>query len=179
MQGFHRIEALVFRDGNLAAAVPYAQDLLRLWSELRAALAEPSNFNFCDWWSGAIGLATEVGAKKISSEEETYSDHSILIFYNNLIGIRNAAAPFIATLRASNASVAQAAVAALDAADATVAPFVTGNGANALSHLQVPRVLGAWGLAAVLCRNELPSGCMPKSFLHHVVLSHSRRNVSA
>ena len=118
----------MYRDNNPEAALPYAEDLVRLWSELRTALGDASNFNFCDWWSGVIGLSTEVGAKKISSEEETYSDQSILIFYNNFVGIREAAAPFIATLRSSNTSLANDATAALDAADETVAPFVSGNG---------------------------------------------------
>ena len=40
----------------------------------------------------------------MSSEEETYSDQSIMIFYNNFIGIREAVAPFIATLGNSSAS---------------------------------------------------------------------------
>lgn len=38
-------------------------------------------------FGGIIGLATEVVAKKVSSEEEKYSDHSWLIFYNNYKGI--------------------------------------------------------------------------------------------
>jgi hypothetical protein len=34
--------------------------------------------------SGLITVAYEVAFKKFSSEEETWSDQSILIFYNNL-----------------------------------------------------------------------------------------------
>jgi hypothetical protein len=40
-------------------------------------------FEKADTWAGMIALATEVGAKKFSSEEETFSDLSILIFDNN------------------------------------------------------------------------------------------------
>lgn len=39
-----------------------------------------------------IALATEVGAKKFSSEEETFSDLSILIFNNNFKARRTAEA---------------------------------------------------------------------------------------
>jgi iron uptake system component EfeO len=127
MQGFHRIEALIYRDDSVVAAIPYAKDLVRLWGDLRTALMNPSKYNFCDWWAGTIGLATEIGAKKISSEEETYSDHSILIFHNNFVGIRQAAAPFIRRLSSSGSNgtaVAEGALAALDAADRSVAPFV-------------------------------------------------------
>jgi iron uptake system component EfeO len=122
VQGFHRIESILFRDGTTDSAARYSTDLVRLWSELQAALAEPSNFNFCSWWGGVIGLATEVSAKKISSEEETFSDESILIFANNFIGIREAAMPFVKVVE--DASVAEAVLKALNASDASVAPFV-------------------------------------------------------
>ena len=44
-------------------------------------------FNAKNNFGGIIGLATEIVAKKVSSEEEKYSDHSWLIFYNNYKGI--------------------------------------------------------------------------------------------
>ena len=64
LQGFHRIETLLYRDGDAAAAIPYAQDLVRLWAELREALAAPANFNFCDWWSGVVGARNRGGREK-------------------------------------------------------------------------------------------------------------------
>lgn len=44
---------------------------------------------------GIVGLSTEIIAKKISSEEEMWSDLSLLIFYNNYKGIYSQAAPFL------------------------------------------------------------------------------------
>lgn len=44
-------------------------------------------FNPTNNFGGIIALATEIIAKKISSEEEKYSDRSYLIFYNNYKGI--------------------------------------------------------------------------------------------
>ena len=44
-----------------------------------------SNFNPAGTFGGMIALATEVAGKKISSEEETFSDLSILIFHNNFL----------------------------------------------------------------------------------------------
>ena len=44
-------------------------------------------FNPKNNFGGIIGLATEIVAKKISSEEEKYSDYSWMIFYNNYKGI--------------------------------------------------------------------------------------------
>jgi iron uptake system component EfeO len=73
-----------------------------------------------------IGLANEVASKKISSEEETYSDQSILIYYNNFEGIQQAVMPFMAALEAANATTASNLEKAFMAADASVAPYVTG-----------------------------------------------------
>ena len=42
-----------------------------------------SNFNAAGQFGGMVALAVEVGGKKVSSEEETYSDLSILIFNHN------------------------------------------------------------------------------------------------
>lgn len=71
-----------------------------------------------------IGLAGEVAAKKISSEEETYSDQSILIYHNNFLGIENAVAPFIPAVRAANATVADALENAFTAANASITAYV-------------------------------------------------------
>ena len=47
-----------------------------------------SNFNAANLWGGLVDEGTEIGGKKVSSEEETYSDLTILIFYNNfLVGV--------------------------------------------------------------------------------------------
>ena len=50
------------------------------------------------------------GSKKISSEEETYSDLSVLIFYHNFKGIQSQYEPFAPLVQAANASVAQVAM---------------------------------------------------------------------
>lgn len=109
---------------NTSAAVPYADKLVADIGALVTALKTPSNFEFCSYWEGVIGLATEVGAKKMSSEEETYSDESVLIFVNNFIGIREASSPFIPRLQHAP-KVAAALMDAYNAAMESVAPFVS------------------------------------------------------
>ncbi|ASC71780.1 Iron uptake system component EfeO [Halomicronema hongdechloris C2206] len=97
---FHRIEALLFRDGDVAAAIPYAEGLVASVESLIDKLNDPSNFNSSLNFEGIIGLATEIPAKKISSEEETWSDQSLLIFKNNWIGIYSQVQPFETVLSA-------------------------------------------------------------------------------
>src|SRR5690606_32193424 len=71
-------------------------------------------------FDGMIALATEVAAKKISSEEETWSDQSLLIFRHNWIGVRSQFEPFSQVL---SISTAQRVLHACEAADELVAPY--------------------------------------------------------
>ncbi len=97
-KGFHRIEALIYRDGDLNAAVPYGEQLVESIKSLIAELNKPENFNAPLNFKGMLNLATEVPAKKISSEEETWSDQSLLIFKHNWIGIHSQFEPYKAIL---------------------------------------------------------------------------------
>ena len=97
-KGFHRIEAYLYRDGDLRAALPYADGLIESVKSLTAKLDDSSNFSAESNFEGMVALVTEVPAKKISSEEETWSDQSILIFANNWKGIYSQYKPFASRL---------------------------------------------------------------------------------
>jgi len=90
-RGFHVIEYLLFRDNNTEDAVPVVKELQGTVDSLCEDLntVDPEAFNFANTWDGLIALAYEVPAKKISSEEETYSDLSILIYRENFKGINS------------------------------------------------------------------------------------------
>merc|ERR1712078_559272 len=64
----------------------------------------------------AAGLAEEIAAKKISSEEETYSDLSNVIFANNFKGIRGVVTPFKDLVKAETWTAVESALNAGDAA---------------------------------------------------------------
>jgi iron uptake system component EfeO len=93
-RSIHRIEALIYRDNNLAAAVPYGEKLVDTVKSLIVKLNDPKNFNSSLNYAGMLALAEEVPSKKISSEEETWSDQSILIFEHNWIGIQSQFEPY-------------------------------------------------------------------------------------
>lgn len=44
-KGFHKIEALIYRDGDLKAAVPYGEGLVVSIKSLIDKLNNPNNFN--------------------------------------------------------------------------------------------------------------------------------------
>lgn len=102
-QGYHKIENLLYRDGNIAAAVPEAQRLVTFSQDLVATFnGTREEFSAGKSFEGMIGLATEVAAKKMSSEEETHSDQSVLIYANNFKGIESQAMPFMPQLQAAS-----------------------------------------------------------------------------
>lgn len=119
-KGFHKIEALLFGDGDLAAALPVARELEASIAELGKALGERERFSAKDSFKGMIALATEIGAKKISGEEETWSDRSLLIFRSNLAGIESQYRPFATALSAKKAGLAREVQTGVAAAKAAV-----------------------------------------------------------
>lgn len=56
----------------------------------------PASIETADVFDGVLGVMAEVAAKKISSEEETFSDFSLMIFHNNWLGGYAQIAPFAA-----------------------------------------------------------------------------------
>ncbi|MEM9066063.1 MAG: EfeM/EfeO family lipoprotein [Planctomycetota bacterium] len=93
-RGFHKIEVLLFGHEDVAAAAPYASMLTASIRRLATELAEPNRFDAAGQFGGMIALANEVSSKKISSEEETWSDQTLLIFRHNWIGIYSQFEPF-------------------------------------------------------------------------------------
>lgn len=119
-RGFHRIEILLFRDADVAASLPFARRLERSVAELGAALDDPANFSAERSFRGMVALSNEVAAKKITSEEETWSDQSLLIFRRNLVGIDSQVTPFGPAIAALSEARWAAVRTGIDAARAAV-----------------------------------------------------------
>lgn len=131
-RGFHRIESLLFRDGDLAAAQPFAETLLGSARTLIDDLATRENFSAAGHFDGMVALANEVASKKISSEEETWSDQSLLIFRHNWLGIASQFDPFAPAVQAGDPAAADEVTTAVEAALSLVEPsFAAGSVAAA------------------------------------------------
>ncbi|GAB0491350.1 hypothetical protein MMPV_002603 [Pyropia vietnamensis] len=122
--GFHRVERDLYRDGNLTAAAASTAALRVAVDELCVALTNnTAGVSPTESLDGQVALSFEVAAKKVSSEEETWSDASLLIYKHNYRGIWGLFAPFKeAGLAPTIAAQADAAYEALVAAYATVDP---------------------------------------------------------
>jgi iron uptake system component EfeO len=136
-RGFHKIENLIFAEENLDAASPYADRLLASIIRLRTELDDPARFSPEGQFGGMVALSTEIPAKKISSEEETWSDQSLLIFKHNWIGIYSQFKPFADTQGMNKASVKRVED-AHHAAMATVMPHFTTGTSAATPYSRIP-----------------------------------------
>jgi iron uptake system component EfeO len=132
--GFHRIERLVYRDANLEAAIPYAERLKVSVQSLIDKLNDPSRFSAAKNFNDMITLATEVPAKKISSEEETWSGQSLLIFKHNWIGIYSQYQPFASLL---DPEIANRVDAAYQACMDSVEPFFNADRVAAVPYREL------------------------------------------
>ncbi len=105
-KGFHKLENLLFRDDDLHSALPVANELIASIETLRPDLTIRDNFSAAEQFDGIIALANEVASKKVSSEEETWSDQSMVIFKHNWIGIWSQYEPFAPAVETANPSIA-------------------------------------------------------------------------
>jgi iron uptake system component EfeO len=121
-KGFHRVEMLIFGANDLEAAEPFAVELLESCKTLQKDLENRSAFSAKSTFEGLAALANEVAAKKISSEEETWSDQSLVIFKHNWIAIHSQYEPFHSIVSKKNEKVAQGVMDAYKKAMALIEP---------------------------------------------------------
>ncbi|MDG2029983.1 MAG: EfeM/EfeO family lipoprotein [Phycisphaerales bacterium] len=136
-RGFHKIENLIFAEEDLEAASPYADRLHQSIVRLRTELNDPMRFSPEGQFGGMVALSTEIPAKKISSEEETWSDQSLLIFKHNWIGIYSQFKPF-ANVPGVNTTSVKRVEDAHKAAMATVTPHFTTGTSAATPYSRIP-----------------------------------------
>ncbi len=122
-RGFHRIEVLLFGYDDVSAALPYAIRLNQSVAELKTQLAERERFNAAGQFGGMLALTNEVAAKKISSEEEAWSDQSLLIFKHNWIGACSQYLPFDGLVTRADPAASRQVMVAREAALATLKPY--------------------------------------------------------
>lgn len=156
-RGFHRIEALIYRDHDLTAALPYARALETSLAELGQALTETDRFSATQFMDGMLSLSEEVAAKKISSEEETWSDLSLIIFHHNFLGIQSQFAPFEAALAEKSPALVTDAAFAFGQAQAVLEPFFDGPRVTRYSDVRAVE-RGAIARAAYAIRDAVRNG---------------------
>lgn len=106
-RGFHRIEIFLFGRRRTQPALKYAKYLLEDVEELQAALAERDRFEPEDSFAGMIDRCADIATRTITSEEETWSDQTLLVIKHAWIGIHSQYRPFGPKVRAKNAQLAE------------------------------------------------------------------------
>ena len=85
LQGFHRIEEIMWADGSLGGAAPYCSQLVTNEQQLQQ-LVSTASYDPVTMASGATDLINEAGTAKITGEEERYSNTDFVVFQANVDG---------------------------------------------------------------------------------------------
>jgi iron uptake system component EfeO len=85
LEGFHRIEEIMWTDNTLTGAAQYCSQLVTNEQQLQS-LVSGASYNAVTMASGATDLINEAGTAKISGEEERYSNTDFVVFQANVDG---------------------------------------------------------------------------------------------
>jgi iron uptake system component EfeO len=85
LQGFHRIEEIMWADGTLRGADQYCAQLVANEQRLQQ-LVSTASYNAVTMSSGATDLINEAATAKITGEEERYSNTDFVVFQANVDG---------------------------------------------------------------------------------------------
>ncbi len=85
LEGFHRIEEIMWTDGTLSGAAGFCSQLVKNEQQLHT-LVETASYSPVTMASGATDLINEAGDSKISGEEERYSNTDFIVFQANVDG---------------------------------------------------------------------------------------------
>ena len=106
-RGFHRIEVLLFARKKTGPALSYAQQLLADVQELETALADRQRYSAEMTFDAIIDRCMEIATKTVSSEEEMWSDQTLIVIRHAWIGIHSQYRFFGAKIRAKDATLAE------------------------------------------------------------------------
>jgi len=130
------VERLLYRDDDFEAAAPYAEGPVETVEQLQT-VEQRENFDPLSHFEGMIGLVNEVPSKKITSEEETFSDQSLLMFKQNREAIYSQFEPFTSTTESHDEEVATSVKDLTEEALSIVAPYVPGDQSGATPYRMV------------------------------------------
>lgn len=105
--GFHRIEIFLFSREKTNPALPYAKALLDDVEDLESVLADRRRFDAAMEFEAMIDRCSEIASKTITSEEEMWSDQSLLVIRHSWIGIHSLYRHFAADVRKKDVKLAE------------------------------------------------------------------------
>ena len=106
-RGFHRVEVLLFSRGRTAAAHRCATQLLEDARRLRAVLDERARFSAGVAFDGMERRCMDVATRIVSSEEEPWSNQSLLVIRHAWVGCYDQYRHFAGAVRERDALLAE------------------------------------------------------------------------
>lgn len=105
--GFHRIEIFLFSREKVTPALPVAKALLEDVEELQSVLADRRLFDAKMEFDAMIDRCSEIASKTITSEEEVWSDQSLLVIRHSWVGIHSLYRHFAGDVREVDVKLAE------------------------------------------------------------------------
>jgi iron uptake system component EfeO len=125
--GFHRIEKALWQDGSTSGLTPVAAKLDADVAKLRDLVAT-ATYQPAQLANGATELLNEVGASKITGEEDRYSHTDLADFQANVDGAKKAFDLLVPALRGTDPDLATTIAARFTEVSQALAPYRRGDG---------------------------------------------------
>lgn len=140
LQGFHRIEEIMWANGNLTGAAAYCSQLVANEQQLQT-LVSTATYNALTMASGATDLINEAGTAKINGEEERYSNTDFVVFQANVDGameVFNLLQPY---LKQADPSLVAQITQEHNAVEKAIAPYKATPGYDNTGYVEYSQVL--------------------------------------
>jgi iron uptake system component EfeO len=140
LQGFHRIEEIMWASGNPTGAAQYCSQLVANEQQLQT-LVSTATYNAVTMASGATDLINEAGTAKINGEEERYSNTDFVVFQANVDGameVFNLLQPY---LKQADPSLVAQINQQHDAVEKAIAPYKATPGYDNTGYVEYSQVL--------------------------------------
>jgi iron uptake system component EfeO len=140
LQGFHRIEEIMWADGTLSGASQYCSQLVANEQQLQT-LVSTARYNAVTMASGATDLVNEAGTAKITGEEERYSNTDFVVFQANVDGAMEVVSLLQPYLKQTDPSLITRISQQHSAVERAIAPYKATPGYDNTGYVEYSQVL--------------------------------------
>jgi iron uptake system component EfeO len=140
LQGFHRIEEIMWADGTLSGASQFCSQLVANEQQLQQ-LVSTASYNAVTMATGATDLINEAGTAKINGEEERYSNTDFVVFQANVDGAMEVFSLLQPYLKQADPSLVGQITKQHDAVEKAIAPYKATPGYDNTGYVEYSQVL--------------------------------------
>jgi iron uptake system component EfeO len=140
LEGFHKLELLMWSDNTLAGAPTYCSQLVQHEQQLQQ-LVSTASYDPVTMASGATDLINEAATSKITGEEERYSNTDFIVFQANVDGAMEVFNLLKPQLEKNSPTVVSAIEQRYDAVESAIARYKATPGYDDTGYVEYSTVL--------------------------------------